>query len=58
VARPLPDAPLDAPEPVASADAKEFGAAAEDFYPTELRARPNGNAVARSGDGGDTSIGF
>jgi hypothetical protein len=37
--RPLPGVPLDTPEPVAGADAREFGAKAEDFYPTELRAR-------------------
>jgi len=43
--RPLPGVPLDTPEPVAGADTKEFGAAAEDFYPTELRARPVGASV-------------
>lgn len=37
--RPLCGVELDAPEPAASDDDKQFGAAAEDFYPTELRAK-------------------
>ena len=54
--QPLAGVPLDEPEAVAGGDEKEFGAAAEDFYPTELRARPVGKAVVPS-DGGDAAKG-
>ena len=54
-ARALPSAPLDVPEPAACAEAKEFGAAEEDFYPTELRARAVGKTGVPSNGGGGAS---
>jgi hypothetical protein len=58
VVPPLLGVRLEAPEHVAGAEAKEFGATKEDFYPTELRARPVGKASMPSDDddGGGGSV--
>ena len=50
----LPAEPLTAVQPAPCPGAKDFGATPEDFYPTELKAKPAGKTDARSDAGGGT----